>query len=89
MPRAYTREPTRPDARSEQTHDDSEWLNEEDREEDVLRYGPDGYRCRCAPAVTQHQSREVGGEDNPDAEDRHSDGGHERGVGLIGILALC
>ena len=35
MPRAYTREPTRPDAESEQTHDNCEWLNEEDREQDM------------------------------------------------------
>lgn len=35
MPREYTRETTRPDAEPEQTHDDGEWLNEEDREEDV------------------------------------------------------
>ena len=65
MPRAYTREPTRPDAGSEQTHDDSEWLNEEDREEDVLRYWRDGYRRRRAPGVTQNESRDVGGHDNP------------------------
>jgi hypothetical protein len=44
MPRAYTRKPMRPDSESEQTHDDCEWLNEEDREEDVLRHWRDGYR---------------------------------------------
>jgi hypothetical protein len=54
MPRAYARETTRSDCESEQTHDDYEWLNEEDREEDVPRYGPDGYRCRRAPSVTQN-----------------------------------
>ena len=42
MSRAYTREPTRPDAESEQTHDDWEWLDEEDREEDVLGHWRDG-----------------------------------------------
>ena len=42
MPRAYTREPTRPDTESEQTHDDCEGLNEEDGEENVLRHGRDG-----------------------------------------------
>jgi hypothetical protein len=42
MPRAYTREPTRPDLESEQTHDDCEWLDEEDREEDVLWHWRDG-----------------------------------------------
>jgi hypothetical protein len=88
MPRAYTREPTRPDAESGQTHDGCEWLNEEDREEDVLRYGPDGYRCRRAPSVTQNERRDVGRQDNPDAEHRRSDGGDKRRVGLVGTLAL-
>ena len=89
MPRAYTRETTRPDTESEQTHDDREWLNEEDREEDVLRYWTDGYWRRRAPCVTQNESRDVGGQDNSDAEHRGSDGGNKRGVGLVGILALC
>ena len=42
MPRAYTREPSRPDAESEQTHDDREWLDEENREQDVLGHVRDG-----------------------------------------------
>ena len=88
MPRAYTREPTRPDAESEQTHDDCEWLNEEDREEDVLWYWRDGYRRRRSPRVTQNKSRDAGGKDGADAQNRHSDGGSRRRVGLIGILSL-
>ena len=88
MPRAYTREPTRPDTESEQTHDDCEWLNEEDREEDVLRNWRDGYRRRRTPSVAQHESRNVGGQDNPDAEHGCGDCSNKRGVGLIGILAL-
>ena len=70
MPRAYTREPTRPDEESEQTHDDCEWLNEEDGEEDVLGHRRDPYRRRRTPRVTQHESRDVGGQDSPDAENR-------------------
>ena len=89
MPHAYTRETTHSDAESEQTHDDCEWLNEEDGEEYVLGYWRDGYWRRCAPCITQNESRDVGGQDNPDAEHRRSDGGHKRGVGLVGILALC
>ena len=89
MPRAYTREPTRSDAESEQTHDDCEWLNEEDREEDVLGYWRDGYRRRRAPCVTQHERRDAGGHDNSDAEHRRSDGGDKRGIGRVGMLALC
>ena len=88
MPRAYTRE-TRPDAESEQTHDDTEWLNEEDGEEDVLGYWRDGYRRRRAPCVTQHERRDAGGHDNSDAEHRRSDGGDKRGIGRVGMLALC
>jgi hypothetical protein len=88
MPRAYTREPTRPDTESEQTHDDCEWLNEEDREEDVLRHWRDGYRRRGAPCVTQDESRDVGGLDNTDAEHSRGDGGHKRRIGPVGILTL-
>ena len=88
MPRAYTREPRRPDAESEQTHDDCEWLNEEDREEDVLGHWRNGYRGRRAPRVTQHESRDVGRQDHSDAEYCRRDRRHKRGVGLVGILAL-
>ena len=88
MPRAYTRETTRPDLESEQTHRDCEWLNEEDREEDVPGNWRDGYRRRRPPRVTQNESGEVGGQDYPDAEHRRSDRGYKRGVGLVGILAL-
>ena len=88
MPRAYTREPTRPDSESEQTHDDCEWLNEEDREEDVLGHWRDGYRRRRPPGVTEDESRNAGRKDYPVAENRRTDGGSKRGVGRIGILAL-
>ena len=89
MPRAYTREPTHPDTESEQTDDDCEWLDEENGEEDVLRYWPDRYRCRYAPGVVQHERRDFGGQDNSNAEHRRRDGGHERGAGQVGILTLC
>jgi len=88
MPRAYTREPTRPGAESGQTDNDCDWLNEEDGEEDVPGHWRDGYRRRRTPCVTQNESRDVGGQDNPDAEHCRSDGGHKRGVGRVGILAL-
>ena len=88
MPRAYTREPTRPDTESEQTHDDCEWLNEEDREEDVLRHWRDGNRRRRPPGVTQHESRDVGGQNHSDTEHRRGDRRNKRGVGLIGLVTL-
>ena len=83
MPRAYTREPTRPDTESEQTHDDCEWLNEEDREEDVLRHGRDGYRDRRAPCVGQDAGRDAGGQHNAHTEGRGSDCANKRGAGLV------
>ena len=88
MPRAYAREPTRPDLESEQTHDDCEWLDEEDGEENVPRHWRDGCWRRRAPSVTQNESRDIGGKDSSGAENRRSDGGNKRGVGLVGILAL-
>ena len=88
MPRAYARELMRSDPGSEQTHDDCEWLDEEDGEENVLRHWREGYRRRYSPFVTQDESRDVGGKDNPVAQNRRGDGGNERGVGLVGILAL-
>ena len=88
MPRAYARELMRSDLSSEQTHGDCEWLDEEDGEENVLRHWLDGYRRRYAPSVTQDESRDVSRKDNPVAENRRSDGGNERGAGLVGILAL-
>jgi hypothetical protein len=88
MPRAYTREPPRSDTESEQTHDDCEWLNEEDREEDVPRHWREGYRRRRPPAVTQNESRNAGGKDDTHAKNRRGDSGRKRGVRLIGILAL-
>jgi len=77
-----------PGLESEQTHDDCEWLDEEDGEENVLRHWRDGYRRRRAPSVTQHESRDVGGKDSPGAENRRRDGGNKRGAGLLGSLAL-
>ena len=88
MPRAYTRKPTRPDAESEQTHDDCDWLNEEDGEENVLRDWRDWHRCRGAPSVTQNESRDIGGKHSPGAENRRCDGGDKGGTGLVGSLAL-
>ena len=88
MPRAYARELMRSDPGSEQTHDDGEWLDEEDGEENVLRHWLDGYRRRGAPSVTQNERRNVSRKDNPVAENRRSDGGNKRGAELVGILAL-
>ena len=87
MPRVRARNYP-PGRESEQTHDDCEWLNEEDREEDVPGHGRDGYRRRRTPRVTQHESRDVGGQDDPGAEHRRSDGRYKRRVGLVGALAL-
>ena len=86
MPRAYARELMRSDPGSEQTHDDCEWLDEEDGEEKVPRHWRDGYRRRHAPSVAQNESRDVGGKDGRGTENRRCDGGNKRGAGLV--LAL-
>ena len=88
MPRAYAREPTRPDSESEQTHDDCEWLDEEDGEENVLRHWLEGYWRRGAPSVTQNESRDVRGKDIRGAENRRSDDGNKRRAERVGILVL-
>ena len=87
MPRAYARELMRPDPGSEQTHDDGEWLDEEDGEENVLRHWLDVYRRRGAPSVTQNEGRNVSRKDNPVAANR-GEGGNKRGAEQVGILAL-
>ncbi len=87
--RAYTREPTRPDLWSPSRHTSTVFgLEEEDGQQEVLRHWRDGYRRRRAPFVTQNESRDVGGKDNPGAENRRGDDGNKRGAGLVGILAL-
>jgi hypothetical protein len=70
MPRAYTREPTHPDSVSEQTHDDCEWLNEEDGEENVLgdRTGWDW--SGRPPRVAKDQRGNVHGQNDRWAENR-------------------
>ena len=70
------------------TRDDSEWLNEVDGEEDVLRHWRDWHRRRGAPSVTQNESGDIGGKDSSGAENRHSDGGDKHGTGLARSLAL-
>ena len=82
------RETTRPDVESEQTHDDCEWLNEEDGEEDVLGNGSGPRGCSRPPSVAQDESRNLDRQNNPGAEDRRGDRGNKRGVGLTGTLAL-
>jgi hypothetical protein len=67
----------------------TEWLDEEDGEEDVLGDSRDGYRRRRTPTVAQYESRDLRRQDNPDAENGRSDGRNfKRGTGLFGILAL-
>ena len=88
MPRAYAREPTRPDVASEQADDDCERLDEEDRQEDVLRHWRDGSRGRRPPRVTQNERGDAGWQESLNAENRCSDGDNKRPAGLIGTLAL-
>jgi hypothetical protein len=82
----------------EQTHDDYEWLNEEDGEEDVPRNGRDWDRGTRSPAVGQHQRRRDGLKDNPDSYNRSGECRPDvrvRGVRLIALggcaarIGLC
>ena len=68
MPRTYARKPTRPDAKSEQTHDDCEWLDEEDGEEDVSSDWRAMDRRFSSPAVGQQERRNDRRKNNADAE---------------------
>ena len=88
MVREYTRQPTGPDPESEQTHEDSDGLNEEDGEENVPGHWRDGYRRRRTPRAAENESRDARGQDNPDAEDRRGDHGDKRGVRSVGTVAL-
>jgi len=63
-------------------------LDEEDGQQKMLRYWRDGYRRRRAPSVTQNESRNVCGKDNPVAVNRRRDDGNKRGAELVGILAF-
>ena len=63
-------------------------LDAEDGQQNVLRHWRDGYRSRRAPSVTQNESRDVSGKDDPGAENRRSDGGNKRGAELAGIVAF-
>ena len=80
MSRAYTRESTRPDVESEQTHDDCEWLNEEDGEQNVFGNGAGPRGCGRPPPVAQYEGRDGDGYDDPMAQDRAGEAGGERGT---------
>ena len=57
---------------SEQTHDDCQWLNEKDREEDVLRDVTRAQRREPLPRPTEDERR-LRGEDDGSADNRWRD----------------
>jgi hypothetical protein len=88
MPRACARESTRSDGTPEQTHDDCEWLNEEDRQEDVSWNRRAMDRRLDPPAVGQHERwgglrKDDSGTENRSGNRRHS--GRIRGVRLVAL----
>jgi hypothetical protein len=78
MLRAYTREPIRSDIRSEQTHDDCEWLNEKDGEQNVLG----SVRCRdgriSSPVVAEDERWDARRKNDTGSENRERDREYER-----------
>jgi hypothetical protein len=68
----------------------SEWLDEEDREEDVPGHGRERHWRRRPPCVAQDEGRHVVRQDHAYAQHRRRDPGRERGAGLMGRPpALC
>src|SRR5262245_902667 len=88
MLRAYARKPTRPDSRPEQTHDDCEWLNEEDGEEDVPWNRRAMDRRLGSPAVGRYQRRRDCREDDARSENCSGDRRHRRRVRRARLTAL-
>ena len=76
--RAYTREPACSGLTPEQTHDDCEWLDEEDGEEDVpgdRRYRD---RRRRSPAITEDKCWNARRQHDARSEYGEREGRHER-----------
>ena len=88
MSRAHARESTLSDAESEQTHDDCQWLNEEDGEKDVPGNGCDRNWRDGPPPITRDERRHWNWNNNTRTEDCTRDDADERGSGLTGLLAL-
>ena len=88
MSRAYARESTRSDDRSEQTHDDYQWLNEEDGQEEVARNGRDQAGCFRSPPVVQDTRGDGCGKHDPGHQDRPGDRHGEGRMWCVGLLAL-
>jgi hypothetical protein len=68
MPRVYSRELPDPDVMSEQTHDDCEWLNEEDGKQNVLRNWRGWNRRDGSPTIAKHESRDARRQNDGSAE---------------------
>ncbi len=71
-----------------QTHDDCQWLDEEDGEKNVLRNGWCRNRCGGSPAVAQHESWDSGWEHNAGAQYRTRDRDDKRRIRLTGVLVF-
>ena len=70
MPSAYGRTANQPGHAPEQTHDDCQWLDEKDREENVLRNGVCVERRTSAPGLPEKERGPVGGQHGGDIENR-------------------
>ena len=88
MLRACTRESPRPDVTPEQTHDDYEWLNEEDGQKDVTRDRRDRDRCCRSPPIGQNKAWGASWKNDSGAQNRRGnrrDRGRVRRVRLIAL----
>jgi hypothetical protein len=77
-----------PGRTSERTHDDCQWLNEEDGEEDVPGNGSDGNRCDGPPGISGNQRRNGYWKDDARTEYCARDDRDERRRRLTRLLAL-
>lgn len=71
-----------------QTHDDCQWLDEEDGEENVLGNVRGRNWCDSPPAVAQNESRHRSRKSDPSSQNGVGDGGDERGAGLAGVFVF-
>jgi hypothetical protein len=73
---------------SEQTHEDREWLDEEDREENVSGDWRSSYRRVRSPAVAQNERRDADRNNDTNTKNCARVRSGEDRVSLTGLMAL-
>ena len=72
----------------EQTHDDCQWLDEEDGEENVLGNVSSRDGCDRPPTIAQNHSRYSRRQNDPSSQNRAGEGGDKRGTRLAGRVVF-